>query len=218
MIESRNELQSVLKDLQTDIEDLVETVKAVESDPYSFGLQIEEVRRRRKLVDEVGNEVLKMHDELMKTVQDAQGKGKAAAKGTYLPDPSTFDDEDDYATEFEQHRQQELMQEQDEAIDGVLQTMGNLRQQADVIGQVLGEDRQLLDEVDTMADRVGGKLETGIRRIGQVIKQNEGMLHETWKYSLPLLTSCQIVDTWSSCCIGVLIAVLILLLVVLLVI
>jgi t-SNARE syntaxin family protein len=164
--------------LQTDVEDLVETVKAVESDPYSFGLQIEEVRRRRKLVDEVGDEVLKMHDELMKMVQDTQGKGKGATNGSYLPDPSTFDDEDDYATEFEHHRQQELMQEQDVVLDGVLHTVGNLRQQADVFGRELEEQGQLLDEVDTVADRVGGKLQTGMRRIGQVIKQNEGMLHK----------------------------------------
>jgi member of the syntaxin family of t-SNAREs len=117
---------------------------------------------------------MKMHDELVKTVQNAQ-KGKGPANGSYLPDPSTFDDEDDYAAEFEQQRQQEIMQEQDQVLDGVFRTVGTLRQQADVMGHELEEQGQLLDEADVVADRVGVKLQSGMKRIGQVIKQNEGI-------------------------------------------
>jgi len=46
--------------------DLVESVKAVQSDPYKYGLEIEEVSRRKRLVDEVGGEVEDMHEELSK--------------------------------------------------------------------------------------------------------------------------------------------------------
>jgi member of the syntaxin family of t-SNAREs len=187
LIEARNELQNVLRELQGDIEDLVETVKAVESDPYAFGLQIEEVQRRRRLVDEVGDEVMKMHEELVKTVQNAH-KGKGPANGSYLPDPSTFDDEDDYAAEFEQQRQQEIMQEQDQVLDGVFRTVGTLRQQADVFGHELEEQGQLLEEADVVADRVGVKLQSGMKRIGQVIKQNEGISLER-NHSILAITS-----------------------------
>ncbi|KAF2467867.1 uncharacterized protein BDR25DRAFT_60213 [Lindgomyces ingoldianus] len=194
--EARSELEQTLQELSQDLEDLIESVKAVEHDPYRFGLEIDEVERRRRLVKEVGDEVQNMRKELLQTVYDAQNKGKAAMNGDMLPDPDSFDDQDEYAA-FEQERQVELMHEQDEALDGVFKTVGNLRQQADDMGRELEEQGELLDDVDNVADRVGGKLQTGLKKVGWVIKKNE--------------------DRWSSCCIGVLIFVLILLLVLLLI-
>ncbi|KAF2743253.1 hypothetical protein M011DRAFT_411139 [Sporormia fimetaria CBS 119925] len=194
--EARTELEQTLQELSQDLEDLIESVKAVEHDPYRFGLEIDEVERRRRLVKEVGDEVQSMREELVRTVQDAQNKGKAAMKGDALPDPDSSEDEDHYAA-FEQERQLEMMHEQDEALDGVFKTVGTLRQQADDMGRELEEQREMLEDVDNVADRVGGKLQVGLKKVGWVIKKNE--------------------DRWSSCCIGVLIFVLILLLVLLLV-
>jgi t-SNARE syntaxin family protein len=196
LVEARNELESTLKDLTADLADLVDSVKAVESDPYAFGLDISEVQRRRKLVDDAGDEVERMRQELRKTLQQAQAsKGKATSNDDVLADPDVFDD--DYAT-FELQRQEQLMQEQDEQLDTVFRTVGNIREQADYMGRELEEQGQMLEEVDTIADRVGGKLQTGLKKMGKVIRQNE--------------------DSWSSCCIAVLIFVLILLLFLLLVI
>lgn len=172
--EARSELEQTLQDLTQDLEDLIESVKAVEHDPYRFGLEIDEVERRRRLVKEVGDEVQNMREELLRTVQDAQNKGKAAANGDMLPDPDSFEDEDQYAA-FEQERQMEMMHEQDEALDGVFRTVGNLRQQADDMGRELEEQGELLDDVDQVADRVGGKLQTGLKKVGWVIKKNEGI-------------------------------------------
>lgn len=118
-----------------------------------------------------------MREELLKTVHDARNKGKGKVNGDSLPHPSDFDSEgegeDGYA-EFEEQRQMEMMHEQDEALDGVFQTVGNLRAQADTMGRELEEQAELLDDVDTVADRVGGKLQTGIKKIGWVIRKNEG--------------------------------------------
>lgn len=193
--EARSELEQTLQEISQDVEDLVASVKAVEVDPYKFGLEIDEVERRRRLVKDVGNEIEKMRQELQQTVKHAN-KGKGVANGDVLPDPDSFEDEDNYAA-FEQERQMEMMHEQDEALDGVFRTVGNLRQQADDMGRELEEQSELLKDVDTVADRVGGKLQIGLKRVGRVIEQNE--------------------DSWSSCCIAVLIFVLILLLILLLI-
>jgi chromosome segregation ATPase len=181
--EARTELEQTLQDLTQDLEDLVASVKAVEHDPYRFGLEIDEVERRRMLVKEVGDEVENMREELARTVQDAQNKGKAAVNGDMLPDPDTFEDEDHYA-QFEQERQLEMMHEQDEALDGVFQTVGNLRQQADDMGRELEEQGELLNDVDNVADRVGGKLQTGLKRVGWVIKKNEGIRPKALRMSV----------------------------------
>ncbi|KAI9864724.1 MAG: hypothetical protein M1824_004631 [Vezdaea acicularis] len=203
--QARTELEATLQELTTDLADLVDSVKAIEHDPFRYGLDIEEVSRRRRLVEEVGGEVEDMREELLKTVADATDKGmRAAAKGA-LPAPDSFESPDleqgrgsDEYGAFEQQRQLEIMQEQDQALDGVFQTVGNLRQQADDMGRELGEQHELLEDVDGLADRVGGKLQGGLKRMGYVIKKNE--------------------DTMSSCCIGVLILTLIILLILVLVI
>ena len=151
-------------------------MKAVEHDPYRYGLEIDEVARRRRLVEEVGGEVEDMREELAKAIVGADRRA-AHRKGESLPSPSTFEpgspENDDYAA-FEQERQLEMMHEQDDALDGVFQTVGNLRQQADDMGRELGEQEDLLADVDNLADRVGGRLQIGIQKVGYVIKRNEG--------------------------------------------
>ncbi|KAE9968922.1 hypothetical protein BLS_005611 [Venturia inaequalis] len=196
LVEARNDLESTLTDLADDLADLVQSVRVVEQDPYRFGVELDEVERRRKLVEEVGGELEGMREELNKKIHGTKGKGIANGE-TMLPDPDSFAEPDDYAA-FEQERQMEMMNEQDEALDGVFQTVGSLRQQADAMGQELGEQHAMLEDVETITDRVGGKLQVGMKKIGWVIKKNE--------------------ETMSSCCIGVLIVVLIILLVIVLVI
>ena len=124
-----------------------------------------------------------MRDELQHTIEDAKNKGKSAANGDALPAPDSFEEDDAYAA-YEQEQQLEMMHQQDEALDGVFQTVGNLRQQANDMGRELEEQVEMLDDVDTVADRVGGKLQTGMKKVGWVIKQNEGRAALTFQFRL----------------------------------
>lgn len=191
---ARSDLESALSSLAEDLADLVASVAAVESNPSQYGLTASEVTRRKRLVQEAGGEVEDMREELARTVPAAG-----------LPDPSSFamegdgdGDGDDYAAEFEERQQQVMMREQDEHLDGVFQTVGSLRQQAAEMGRELEEQGEMLEVVDGLADRVGGRLQTGMEKLRYVVRRNE--------------------DRMSSCCIGVLIVVLIVLLILLLVI
>ncbi|KAI7368605.1 hypothetical protein KC336_g21093, partial [Hortaea werneckii] len=47
LVEARQELESTLTDLTADLQDLVDSVKAVEGDPGRYGLSHAEVDRRR---------------------------------------------------------------------------------------------------------------------------------------------------------------------------
>lgn len=177
--QARSELEITLSELSADLDDLVESVRAIEQDPYRYGLELEEVQRRRKLVDDVGAEVEKMRQELRQTVFNS-----AATTSANLPNPADFDaalDEedqrrggDDYYASMEQQRQTELMHEQDEQLDGVFRTVGTLRQQANDMGRELEDQAVMIGEVDTLADRVGGKLQNGMARIKRVVRKNEG--------------------------------------------
>lgn len=177
---------------------------AAESAPDRFGLSQAEVDRRRRTVQEVRGEIDDMKEEILKGgARKDTSRGKAPADDSILPDPNKFglgdegeEDEDHYA-EFEQRQQMHMLREQDTHLDGVFQTVGNLRRQADDMGRELEEQSHMLDVVDEMADRVGGRLQTGMQKLQFIMRRNE--------------------DTLSSCCIAVLIFALILLLVLLVV-
>lgn len=189
LLQTREELTNNLTTLASDLTDLTDSVKAVESDPYAFGLDVAEVSRRKAFIREVGGEIESMRAE----IQASGGINGGSISGA-LPDPDTFHhhDDDDAYEEFEREQQQTMFREQDEALDDVYRTVGNLRGQAEDMGRELEEQGVMLDEVDTLADRVGGKLAVGTKKIGEVIRANE--------------------DKWSGFCIGALIFVLCLLL------
>lgn len=209
---ARSDLETSLAVLAEDLADLVESVKAVEDNPAQYGLSAHEVTRRKRLVQEIGGEVEDMRDELFKKLSDAgtsaarnRNGGGGGSGSEDLPDPAAFaipdgegedGGEDNYA-EFEQRQQTQMFREQDQHLDGVFQTVGNLRRQADTMGRELEEQREMLEVVDNLADRVGGRLQTGVEKLRYVIRHNE--------------------DRLSSWCIGLLIIVLIVLLVLLLI-
>lgn len=169
LIEARKDLEANLIDLSTDLQDLVDSVKAVEHDPYRYGLDIDEVSRRRKLVADISGEVEEMHKQLNQTLSNSNG----------LADPDSFGDaegdDDDYGA-WQEQRQMEIMHEQDEALEGVFQTVGNLRAQADVMGRELEEQAEMLEDVESQMDRVDGKLQSNIKKLNYVIRKNEGEL------------------------------------------
>lgn len=191
LVQARTDLESNLATLSSDLSDLLDSIAAVESDPYRFGLDVAEVQRRRGFVQEVGAEVEGMRKELSEVTADSIAHGRLPAPSAF--DESHGDDGDDPYGAFEEQTQQQMMHEQDEQLDGVFQTVGVLRGQAEDMGRELEEQGHMLDEVDTLADRVGGKLQVGIKKVGYIVRKNE--------------------DRLSSCCIAVLIFVLILLLV-----
>jgi member of the syntaxin family of t-SNAREs len=191
-LQARKELETTLDDLSTDLQDLIDSVKAVEADPFQYGLDIDEVGRRRLLVRDVGEEVEGMRDEIQRErelkMQKMGGMHNNNNTPT-LPSPSVFDnaddsphlaDEGDHFGAFEQQRQAEIMQEQDEALDGVFRTVGNLRQQAGDMGRELEDQVEILEDLGQVADRVEGKLQIGMKRVGWVLKHNEGERVSRW--------------------------------------
>ena len=142
-----------------------------------------------------------MREELLKSIAHGArgGGGGVGGAGFDSEDASMLGGEErrDYNAEFEHEQQLSMMAEQDVQLDGVFRTVGNLRQQADDMGRELEEQAEMLEAVDGLADRVGSRLGTGMKKMGEVIRRNE--------------------DGLSSCCIAVLIFVLILLLVLVLV-
>ncbi|KAF8425472.1 t-SNARE [Tirmania nivea] len=196
LLQSKSDLEATLSELSSDLSDLAESIRVVEVDPYKYGLEIEEVSRRRRFVKEVEGEVEDMLEELRNAAQRTRGGKSNASRpvGVTGQEPDA-QGEDSYVV-WEQEQQQVIMAEQDEVLEGVYRTVGNLREQAHEMGRELEEQAELLDEVDKDVTRVQDKLTNGMKKVVWVIKKNE--------------------ETASSCCIALLILILIILLVLLL--
>ena len=145
-------------------------------------------------MDDVGNEVEDMRRQLQETLKRASQGNRQLPPGE---DEEMGVHEQDSFGEFEQQEQVRIMAEQDQALDGVFSTVRNIRMQADDMGRELEEQVEMLEHIDSVADRVGGKLQNGAAKLTRFARQNE--------------------DKYSGCCISVLILVLIILLVLLLV-
>ncbi|TAQ89749.1 hypothetical protein B7494_g1943 [Chlorociboria aeruginascens] len=153
LLSATSELNAALTTLSEDLLDLRDAVAAVQSDPYRYGLEIDEVSRRRRFVDEVAGEIEDMQDELSnKTAPNGNGKGKGRQMPEYV------EGQEDTYREFEEQQQVQMFAEQDTQLDSVSHTIGNLRAQASEMGRELEEQREMLEVVDSMADRVGGRI------------------------------------------------------------
>ncbi|KAG5975253.1 hypothetical protein E4U55_007749, partial [Claviceps digitariae] len=180
---SSPELASALTDLETslaslteDLADLVASVQAIESNPSQYGISTAELARRKRLVQEVGGEIEDMREEIASSKTPLAGPDtttSASRPSAKLPDPNSFavgDDADpdadaDGYAEFEHQQQLEIMREQDQHLDGVHQTVGNLRRQAGDMGRELEEQSEMLHLVDETVERVGGRLQSGMQKL-----------------------------------------------------
>ena len=69
-------MDALLDDL-TDLEDLDDSVAAVEADPARYGLSPEEVRRRRGFVDQVKDQVEDLKDASLRAYSPSQVRATA---------------------------------------------------------------------------------------------------------------------------------------------
>ncbi|KAJ3186971.1 hypothetical protein HDU85_007009 [Gaertneriomyces sp. JEL0708] len=76
--------------------------------------------------------------------------------------------------EREQEQQQLLMRDQDQQLDGVMHTVGNIREIAVVMGRELDDQTNLLTDLEQNVDTTQGKLQLGLRRVNEFIKANAG--------------------------------------------
>ncbi|EPE24852.1 t-snare protein [Glarea lozoyensis ATCC 20868] len=173
LLSTARDLSDSIVTLSEDISDLRASVAAVQSDPYKYGLEIEEVSRRQRFVEEISNEVDDMQEELSKGSSGRPGIVGRSESGKGRVYDSPPQEREDYNAEFEQQQQLTMMAEQDQTLDSVYVTVGNLRQQANVMGRELAEQEEMLHETDTLTDRVGGRLQYGLKTMGTVIKKNE---------------------------------------------
>lgn len=89
--------------------------------------------------------------------------------------------------------QEQMLREQDDQLDSIHHTMTNLHLQAQTMGEELQDQGELLEDMDTNMDTLGGKLSRGRRQLEWIYERNK--------------------ERYNDCCIMLLAAALVVLLV-----
>ncbi|KAF9383197.1 hypothetical protein CPB97_006668 [Podila verticillata] len=203
LVKTKEELLQILVNIEQDLEDLDDAVRAVLDNPQRFNLTTRESNARKQFVDQTRRKVQDMKTALDKPIKIGSAQldrlalledaGSSSPRG--YQKPSRRENMMYSNTKFieqEAQQQQILMQEQDQQLDGVMHTVLNMREIATVMNTELQDQSMLLDDLDDHVDRTSGRLQKTMKRMNKFIKDNE--------------------ETKSNCCIGVLIVVLIILL------
>lgn len=146
----------------------------MEADPYKFGLDVPEVVRRRRFVDEAEGEVGDMREEMDPSSPRAGGGSGGAGGGGFVVEVEEAGEGGGGWGGYEMQYQQEIMHDQDVVLEGVSRTVGNLREQANEMHRELGEQTEMLGALDTDVDRVDYKLKRGMKNLNTFIRKNEG--------------------------------------------
>ncbi|KZT34394.1 hypothetical protein SISSUDRAFT_1026629 [Sistotremastrum suecicum HHB10207 ss-3] len=178
---ARNELNATLTTLEADLEDLEGSVKMVEeTGARMFGLEEDEVMRRRKYVAQVKREIDNMKRELT-----SDSSHRQADKPTPRNDAAeSRTDEEEWA----EQEQQMMIHQQDRTLTDIQGTLTTLAQQAGLMGTEISEHVEMLDDLERNVDRTDSKLNTAMKKLQKFIRDTE--------------------ETKSGWCIGILIVIL----------
>ncbi|KAF5356741.1 hypothetical protein D9756_006684 [Leucocoprinus leucothites] len=171
---ARNELKATLTTLEADLDDLEESVKIVEStDARMFGLDDAEVSKRRKYVGHVRKEIENMRAELSAAPSSRRPPlPSESSTPAYPPSPRGGAPEDDQSA-WAREEQQMMIRQQDDTMDSISGTLNTLAQQANLMGQEIGEHNELLDDLERNVDHTDNKLQGAMQRMRKFLRDSE---------------------------------------------
>lgn len=182
------------QELQEIYQDLQQALSISEAQPAKFNLSDLDISNRKSILLDLDNKIIQLQNSWnTKQYRDV------TTMSNRISQDGIGDDGDNPFNEsgMTSYQQQELIQEQDNQLDDIHQTMMNLNQQAAIMGNELEEQGFMLDELDYELDNVDNKLQRGMKRINIFLERNK--------------------ETASKWCIGILVVVLCVLLVVLII-
>lgn len=169
-----NELQSKLKSISWDLEDLEETISIVETTPSRFNIGPGELAERKKFVSRTKERA----NEIRSTIVGSKSKAKQAAQsrsalmsggGRYAKLDRELDSRNDDFIADQSQQQAQIMREQDEQLSQVGETIGVLKNMGTLIGNELDDQNQLLEEFDADMETTSDRLKHTLQRLDKVM-------------------------------------------------
>ncbi|BGP16100.1 hypothetical protein JCM10213v2_004094 [Rhodosporidiobolus nylandii] len=161
-----SELKATLTAIEPDIEELQDSVAAIEEVGVArrLGISDKEVRSRREFVERAKGEI-------------ADRSRNRLSAASYPPSYHTSDEdgrgeESDSNVDFEQQHQTLLMEQQDRTLTDISGTVDLLRQQAQVMGREVLEQNAMLEDLDHRVDDTTSKLAKAQRKMDRFVREH----------------------------------------------
>lgn len=173
------ELKNSLRSIEWDLEDLEDTIQIVEKNPTKFRIEASELAVRKGFIESTKDEVRMMKERL---ANQSRGNLERLAGGTagspshhvtpgaskYSRLPSVADSPHrEYIVQLE--HQQELLRQQDETMDLMSESMGNIRNMSEHISNELDEQAVMLDEFGTEIDHADSRVDATMKKMAKVL-------------------------------------------------
>lgn len=170
VVQTLEDLDQVLEDIAADVADLEDSVAIVAEDPAKYNVSTTELERRRGFIQNAKRdcERIRVDARPSNPFKSARDDDDDDEGGDGPEDATSAEDR-----QQEQIYQEQLMQRQDEQLDSVFHTVGNLRMQARDMGHELGTQAEMLEEFEVAADRSANRLRRGMKSLEEFIKKNE---------------------------------------------
>ncbi|KAJ2747380.1 hypothetical protein GGI20_000518 [Coemansia sp. BCRC 34301] len=168
-----DEIYSTANSINADLNELQETIDVAHEAPEDYGLTLAQISERQSFVA-TGRKAL---EEMRRAL--AQPATRAAAAGAGAAD-SRRNESEHHTVEFNHHQnqQQVLMEQQDEHLDAMLDTVRNLQGIAGTMNTELDDQAILLDEMGHLVDRTQSKLTAARKSVDKFLRdKNNRSLH-----------------------------------------
>ena len=176
-----NELRNSLRSIEWDLEDLDETISIVEANPSKFQISQDDLKNRKMFIIQTRKTIGEMKAEL----NDPANKSKAdklLRKSLMSKDLLKADSFPNYSSTIraehensnnayldEQHQQQQLIiDQQDDQLDLVADSVGILKNMSQSIGNELDTQAVMLDDLDSEIGNTQNKMDTMLRKMAKV--------------------------------------------------
>jgi len=166
---ARNSLRSI----EWDLEDLEDTVQIVEKNPSKFRIDSTELAVRRTFIQTTREEVKQMKDAISAPAQGERlaagspGQGGGNSKYSRLPSTADSPHREGFIVNLEQ--QQEVMRRQDETMEVMADSMGNIRDMSHHIANELDEQAVMLDEFGAEIEHADSRVDATLRKVAKVL-------------------------------------------------
>ncbi|KNE69069.1 hypothetical protein AMAG_19952 [Allomyces macrogynus ATCC 38327] len=178
------DLRALLIATDADVQDLAESVAVVESNPARFGIDKSEVAARRAFVANARGAVKELQDRMAAHQTKLQVEqrsallgpsarsGKVGATAAAGPSKTPGNKGNDQFIADETGRQMVMMQQQDQQLDAVLNTVSTLKEVAITMGDEIDDQVGLLHVMEEETDQTSGKLKGAMRRMEGILRAN----------------------------------------------
>lgn len=176
---SVTELKNSLRSIEWDLEDLEDTVQIVEKNPTKFRIDGAELAIRKGFIETTREEVKLMKEKIsapagaksqrLSSLASSPTQRAVSGSNKYSRLSSVADSPHREHIVGMEQQQQQILRNQDDTVDAMSSSMGNIRSMSHSIGIELDEQAGMLDEFGAEIEHADSRLDSTMKKMAKVL-------------------------------------------------